>query len=159
MARSLTAEELQRQHGDLLREARFQQCSTGYLLAQALTQMQPPIRVSVMAASVWLTKYKVPEGAQVVASADAFEQQYGRSMSHPYVKSDNFRPLCWVAGLPITILNLTIRLVDWWFHGSPQLQICGILTTEGGKAGIGMGSTRQYGKAQLPATPVWSRAG
>ena len=51
-------------------------------MQQALAQMQPPIRVSAKAASVWLTKYKVPEGAQVVASADAFEQQYGHSMRH-----------------------------------------------------------------------------
>ena len=62
MARSLTAEELQRQHGDLLREARFLQCPTGYLLQRALAANEPPIQVSVMAASVWLTKYRVPEG-------------------------------------------------------------------------------------------------
>ena len=42
MARSLTAEELQRQHGDLLREARFLQCPTGYLLQRALAANQPP---------------------------------------------------------------------------------------------------------------------
>ena len=56
----LTAQQLQEQYGQLLAEPRFQPCSTGYLLAQALMQMQPPIRVSAMAASVWLSKVGPP---------------------------------------------------------------------------------------------------
>ena len=78
----LTAQQLQEQYGQLLAEPRFQQCSTGYLLAQALMQNQPPIRVSAKAASVWLSKHRLPEDARVIDNAEDLEQEYGESIRH-----------------------------------------------------------------------------
>ena len=82
MARLLNARELQEQYGELLCQPPYQQCSTGYILQQALASRQPPIPVSVQVATVWLMKYRVPEGAQTVSSAQDLEERYGDTIRH-----------------------------------------------------------------------------
>ena len=82
MARLLNARELQEQYGELLCQPPYQQCSTGYLLQQALASRQPPIPVSVQVATVWLMTYRVPEGAQTVSSAQDLEERYGDTIRH-----------------------------------------------------------------------------
>ena len=82
MSRLLTARELQEQYGELLCQPPFQQCSTGYLLQQALAARQPPIPVSAKVASLWLMQYRVPEGAQTVSSARDLEERYGDTIRH-----------------------------------------------------------------------------
>ena len=78
----LTAQQLQEQWGQLLAEPPFQQCATGYVLHKELAARQPPIRVSGKTATIWMTTHKVPQGAQVVSTAEDLEQEYGESIKH-----------------------------------------------------------------------------
>ena len=83
MARSkLTARELQEQYGDVLASAPFRDCSSPVFLHGALASRDPLVEVSIGAVRMWWDKYKLPEGAETVTSAQDLEHRFGDGIRH-----------------------------------------------------------------------------
>ena len=63
-------------------------CTTAYRLKGALEARRPPIQVSEALLKVWFAKYRLPDGALTVSSADELQEKYGSILpdlaaSHP----------------------------------------------------------------------------
>ena len=76
---NLTAEDLQRRHGDVLSQPPLCACASPRYLFQALTGMSPPVRVTEATVKQWWKKYKVSTELSCT-SAQQLEDEHGASI-------------------------------------------------------------------------------
>jgi hypothetical protein len=76
LAGSLTCEEVEDLHGEMLRTPPFSEAPTPYLLHTALTTKRPPVRVSQKVVAQWWRIHR-PSAEQQVRNAQDFDTRYG----------------------------------------------------------------------------------
>ena len=126
MARSkLTALDLQEQYGDVLTSAPFRDCASPFLLRGALASRDPPVEVSLGVVTMWWTKYKLPEGAVTVTSAQDLEQRFGDSIRHLALEYPTAFKLCKALRSRVPPLCISDMVARVWLqqharHGEVQ---------------------------------------
>ena len=114
MAPKLTAVVFQERYAELVARE-YGTCTTAYRPKGALEARRPPIKVSQTLLKVWFGKYRLPDGAVAVSSADELQEKYGSILldlaaSHP--SAFRLGPVVWVLQVSLWVSHdLNIHLL------------------------------------------------
>ena len=112
----LTASELQEQYGEVLASAPFCDCPSAYLLQRKLASRQPPVEASLQCVRTWWSKYRLPEGAVTVPSAQDLEEGYGDAIRHVGLEFPTAFTLCRALRAKEPPLCITNKVAEVWLQ-------------------------------------------